>query len=157
SFVPSDQQAKLAIIADANSILAPTLQPHAPSAPITPEQVRLAAKTALAQIDPALPKLPKDHPLAAIAADLHGLLNAKDDVLLVTDKALTRFLPDQLDRLRTVLSAEPVTLESIPAEIARDWRLPDGRARVQVLSTPQARSSQGLQQFVSEVTKIAPN
>ena len=47
-----------------NSILAPTLAPPVtPPAPITPDQVRLAAKTALAQIDPALPKLPPDHPL----------------------------------------------------------------------------------------------
>ena len=157
SFVPDDQQAKLAIIADANSILAPTLLPHSPAAPVTPDQIRLAAKTALAQIDPALEKLPKDHPLVAIAADLHRLLNADDDVLLATNRALTRFLPDQLDRLRTVLSAEPVTLDSIPPDIARDWLLPDGRARVQVLSTPQARSSQGLQQFVDEVTNLAPN
>jgi hopanoid biosynthesis associated RND transporter like protein HpnN len=157
SFVPDDQQAKLAIIADANAILTPTLLPHTPAAPITPDQIRLAAKTALAQIDPALPKLPKDHPLAAIATDLHTLLAANDDVLLATDHALTRFLPDQLDRLRTVLNAEPVTLDSIPPDVSRDWLLPDGRARVQVLSTPQARSSAGLQQFVDEVTKIAPN
>jgi hypothetical protein len=157
SFVPDDQQAKLAIVADANSILAPTLLPHSPAAPVTPDQIRLAAKTALAQIDPALEKLPKDHPLVAIAADLHRLLNADDDVLLATNRALTRFLPDQLDRLRTVLSAEPVTLESVPPDIARDWLLPDGRARVQVLSTPQARSSQGLQRFVDEVTNLAPN
>jgi uncharacterized protein len=157
SFVPDEQQAKLAIIADANSILTPTLLPHAEAAPITPDQIRLAAKTALAQIDPALAKLPKDHPLDAIADDLHGLLNAKDDMLLATDRALTRFLPDQLDRLRTVLSAEPVTLDTIPPDIARDWLLPDGRARMQVLSTPQARTSQGLERFVAEVTKIAPN
>jgi uncharacterized protein len=157
SFVPSDQQAKLAVIADASSILTPTLLPHTPAAPITPDQIRLAAKTALAQIDPALAKLPKDHPLAAIATDLHGLLTANDTVLLATDRALTRFLPDQLDRLRTVLNAEPVALDSIPPDVARDWRLPDGRARVQVLSTPQARTSTGLRQFVDEVTQIAPN
>jgi hopanoid biosynthesis associated RND transporter like protein HpnN len=157
SFVPDDQQAKLAIIADANSILAPTLLPHAPAAPVTPDQIRLAAKTALAQIDPALAKLPKDHPLAAISADLHRLLTAKDEVLLATDRDLTRFLPDQLDRLRSVLSAEPVTLGSIPPDVARDWLLPDGRARVQVLSTPEARSSRGLHRFVDQVTKIAPN
>ncbi len=157
SFVPDDQQAKLAIIADANSILTPTLLPHAPAAPITPDQIRLAAKTALAQIDPALAKLPRDHPLAAIAADLHGLLTANDNVLFATDRALTRFLPDQLDRLRTVLNAEPVMLASIPLDVADDWRLSDGRARVQVLSTPQARTSKGLQQFVEEVTQIAPN
>ena len=157
SFVPDDQQAKLAIIADANSILAPTLLPHSPAAPVTPDQIRLAAKTALAQIDPALPKLPPGHPLADIASDLHRLLTANDDVLMSTERALTRFLPDQLDRLRTVLSAEPVTLATIPSDFARDWLLPDGRARVQVLSTAQARSSQGLRQFVDDVTAIAPN
>src|SRR6185295_11000935 len=113
SFVPDDQQAKLAIIADANSILTATLLPHTPAAPITPDQIRLAAKTALAQIDPALAKLPKDHQLVAIAADLNQLLNAPDEVLMTTDRMLTRFLPDQLDRLRTVLTAEPVTLASV--------------------------------------------
>ena len=65
---------------------------------------------------------------------------------------LTRFLPDQLDNLRTALSAEPVTLASIPPDVSRDWLLPDGRARVQVVSTPQARSSAGLHEFVAQVT-----
>jgi hopanoid biosynthesis associated RND transporter like protein HpnN len=157
SFVPDDQQTKLALIADANAILGPSLMPRGPPAPITAEQIRLAAKTALAQIDPALDKLPKDHPLAAIATDLHRLLAANDEVVLATDRALTRFLPEQLDRLRTVLSAEPVTLDSIPTDFARDWLLPDGRARVEVLATPQARTSRGLRQFVSEVTNIAPD
>ena len=69
SFVPDDQPAKLAIIADADSILAPTLLPLSPPAPVTADQVRLAAKTALAQIDPALPKLPQGHSLGLIAAD----------------------------------------------------------------------------------------
>ena len=70
---------------------------------------------------------------------------------------LTRFLPDQLDHLRTALTAEPVTLASIPPEVSRDWLLPDGRARVQVMSTPQARSSQGLHEFVAQVTAVAPD
>jgi uncharacterized protein len=157
SFVPDDQQAKLAIIADANSILAPTLLPHAPPAAITPEQIRLAAKSALAQIDPALARLPKDHPLAAIAADLHQLGSASDDVLLATDRALTRFLPEQLDQLRTVLTAEPVTLQSIPQDVSRDWLAPDGRARTHVLSTPAGRGSQGLRQFVEQVKTVAPD
>jgi uncharacterized protein len=157
SFVPDDQQAKLAIIADANSILAPTLLPHDPPAPITPDQIRLAAKTALAQIDPALKKLPKDHPLAAIAGDLRQLQSASDDVAMATDHALTRFLREELDDLRTVLSAEPVALTSVPPDVLRDWLLPDGRARTQVVSTPQARSSRGLRQFVEQVTAIAPD
>jgi uncharacterized protein len=157
SFVPDDQQSKLAIIADANSILAPTLTASSPAAPIKPDEVRLAAKTALDQIDPALPKLPKDHPLDAIANDLRQLMTAPDPVLLATNDALTRFLPEQLDSLRTALSAEPVTLASIPPDVSRDWLLPDGRARLQVVSTPDARSSAGLHEFVAQVTAVAPD
>jgi hypothetical protein len=157
SLVPDDQQAKLAIIADANSILGPTLMAQPSPAPITPDQIRMATRTALAQIDPAIEKLPKDHPLVAIDGDLHRLLNAPDDVLLATNTAMTEFLPQQLDQLRSVLNAEPVTVSSIPPDVARDWLLPDGRARVQVLSTPEARSSKGLAEFVDQVTHVAPN
>jgi hypothetical protein len=157
SFVPDDQAAKLAIIADANSILAPTLLPHETPVPITPDMIRLAAKTALAQIDPALAKLPKDHPLAAIDGDLRQLQTAPDEVLMATDRALTRFLPDQLDRLRNALNAGPVTLASIPPDVSRDWLLPNGQARLQVMSTPEARSSHGLHQFVEQVTAVAPD
>ncbi len=157
SFVPDDQQQKLAIIADAQSILAATLAPPVtPPAPITPDQVRLAAKTALAQIDPALAKLPPNHPLAAIAGDLRQLQTASDAVAIATNAALTRFLPDELDRLRTALSAEPVTLAAIPADLARDWLLPNGQARVQAMPKDLGKGSRGLRRFVQEVTRIAP-
>lgn len=158
SFVPDDQQQKLAIIADAQSILAATLAPPVtPPAPLTSDQVRLAAKTALAQIDPALAKLPPDHPLAAIAGDLRQLQTASDAVAMATNAALTRFLPDELDRLRTAMSAEPVTLASIPPDLARDWLLPDGQARVQAMPKDLGQGSRGLSNFVQEVTQIAPN
>jgi hopanoid biosynthesis associated RND transporter like protein HpnN len=157
SFVPDDQQAKLAIIADADSILAPTLTAREPPAPITPDEVRLAAKAAVAQIDPALAKLPKDNPLVAIAADLHQLMAAPDPVLITTNAMLTRFLPDQLDHLRTALNAQPATLASVPPELSRDWLLPDGRARMQVVPAAEIRGSKGLREFVAQVTAVAPD
>jgi hopanoid biosynthesis associated RND transporter like protein HpnN len=157
SFVPADQQQKLAVIADANTILAPTLSPHGVAAPVTAEQIRMAAKAALAQIDPALAKLPKDHSLALIADDLRRMQTAPDELLMATDSALTRFLPTQLAHLRLALGAEPVTVTSIPPDMARDWLLPDGRARVQVNPKPGAQTPQGLKAFVREVSAVAPN
>jgi hopanoid biosynthesis associated RND transporter like protein HpnN len=157
TFVPADQQQKLAVIADANTILAPTLAPHGSSAPVTAEQIRMAAKAALAQIDPALAKLPNGHPLALIADDLRRMQTASDEVAMATDSALTRFLPTQLAHLRLALTAEPVTLSSIPPDFARDWTLPDGRARVQVNPKPEAQKPQGLKQFVQQVTAVAPD
>ncbi|HEY1411586.1 MAG TPA: MMPL family transporter, partial [Rhodopila sp.] len=157
SFVPADQQQKLAVIADANTILAPTLAPHGSAAPVTANDIRMAAAAALAQIDPALPKLPKDHPLALVAGDLRRMQSASDAVLMAANTALTRFLPTQLDHLRLALGAEPVTLNAIPPDFARDWVLPDGRARVQVNPKPEAQSPSGLRTFVRQVVAVAPN
>ena len=157
SFVPADQQEKLAVIADANTILAPTLAPHGSAAEVTADQIRLAAKSALAQIEPALAKLPKGHPLVSIADDLRRMQTAPDSVLLATNAALTRFLMSQLDHLRLALTAEPVTLSSIPPDFAHDWVLPDGRARVQVNPKPEAQTPQGLKTFVQEVSAVAPD
>ncbi|HEY0184794.1 MAG TPA: MMPL family transporter, partial [Rhodopila sp.] len=157
SFVPEDQAQKLAVIADANTILAPTLAPHGTATPVTAEEIRMAAKAALAQIEPALAKLPKGHPLALIADDLRQMQAASDEMLMAANAALTRFLPIQLGHLRTALTAEPVTLSSIPADFARDWLLPDGRARVQVNPKPEAQNPQGLRTFVQQVTAVAPD
>ncbi|MDE2582143.1 MAG: MMPL family transporter [Rhodospirillales bacterium] len=158
SFVPGDQKEKLAIIADAAQILGPTLLPLSPVVPASAAQIRLAAKTALGQIEAALPKLPPDSPLRAIATDLRQLSVAPDPVLMATNAALTRFLPAELDQLRTALSAAPVTEADVPPAIRRDWLLADGRARVQV--TPKvavSRTSAGLHAFVRQVVAVAPN
>ena len=157
SFVPKDQEAKLAQIADAAMILGPTLAPHGPVAAANAAEIRAAAKTALDQITPALVKRPADRMLAAIADDLRRLAGAPDATVLAADRSLTRFLPTELDELAVALEAAPATLQSVPAELARDWVLPDGRARVQVLPKPQARNSKGLGEFVAAVTAVAPD
>jgi len=77
--------------------------------------------------------------------------------LVAVDKALTRFLPSELDQLREALGARPVSLQTIPSELARDWVLPDGRARVQVVPKPAAGSTSGLREFVAAVAVIAPD
>ena len=155
SFVPDGQPAKLAILADAASILNATLAPRAPAAPVTAADLRLAVRTALAGMDRAAAKLPPGSVVAGIAEALHRLAAAPDATLIEADAALTRFLPLQLGRLRTALDAHPVTLANIPPDIARDWRLPDGRARVQVMAKPP-RDSNGLRAFVAEVRAVAP-
>ncbi|MDE2516307.1 MAG: MMPL family transporter [Rhodospirillales bacterium] len=157
SFVPHDQDKKLAIIADANSILAPTLLSHPAVSPVTADEIRLAARAALSQLTPALAHLPPGHPLAAIVADLRAVETAPDATVMAVNQALTEFLPAELDRLRTALSAVPVTLSDIPPTIARDWLLPDGEARIQVTSKASARDSAGLHEFVRQVQSVAPD
>jgi len=92
------------VIADARAILRPRCPPRRCAAPITPDQVRMAARVALSQIEPALTKLPegssarRDHRRSARAALMRTMTLA-----MAANAALTRFLPLQLDRLRDVV------------------------------------------------------
>jgi hopanoid biosynthesis associated RND transporter like protein HpnN len=157
SLVPGAQDEKLPLIADAASIMAATLAPRPPAAPVTPGELRMAVRTALAELERVQPRVPADHPLRGIATHLRTLAEAPDDTLLATNAALTRFLPAQLDRLRLALQAEPVTPDTIPETLARDWRTPDGRLRVQASAAPAARDPAGLQDFVAAVRGVTPN
>ena len=157
SFVPSDQEQKLAMIADAATLMGPSLVPIDTPPPPTAEEIRVAAKNAHGKLGPALAKVPADHVLVAIDGDLGRLAAAPDAVVIAADRALTRFLPAELDKLRASLEAEPATLQTIPPDLSRDWLLPDGRARVQVLPKTEASNTKGLAEFVASVTAVAPD
>jgi uncharacterized protein len=157
SFVPEDQQQKLAMIADAATLMGPSLAALDPLPPPNVGEIRVAARKAHENIAPALAKLPAEHVLHAIDGDLAKLAAAPDTVVRAAEGALTRFLPTELDQLRTSLEAEPATLDTIPPDLKRDWLLPDGRARVQVLSKAEARNTRGLAEFVAQVSAVAPD
>jgi hopanoid biosynthesis associated RND transporter like protein HpnN len=157
SFVPDDQPDKLAIIADAASILGPTLSPPSPAAPVTPDDVRAAALAAHDAIGRVLAKLAPDDPLRALHADLGALAHASDATAMQANDALVQFLPIQLDRLRRAFTARPVTAADVPPEVAHDWILPDGRARVQAIARLEASDSAGLHEFAREVRSVAPD
>jgi hypothetical protein len=157
SLVPTDQPAKLALIADAANILAASLSPRSPAAPVTAADLRLASRATGDGLAHASNKLPSGSTLAKIAADLQALADAPDATLLAANTALTRFLPAQLNELRIGLTAHAVTAASIPPDIARDWILPDGRARIGVTPKPEASGGPGLGRFVAQVTAVAPD
>lgn len=157
SFVPTDQAQKLPMIQDAASILLPTLSPY--DAPAHPDAsaIRASALKTIAALIPVLGKLPPDDPLRTIVAALQRLSTQPDAALLAADRALVRFLPVQLDQLRSVLQAGPVGLKDIPPEIARDWILPDGQAHIQVHIKGGAFDSHTLHKFLSDVRGVWPD
>ena len=157
SFVPTDQPAKLAAIADAAGILGPVLTGQAPKAAPDAAGIRTALAACLGQLSPALGRLPPGHPLAAIVADLRALQAAPDAMLLAADRALVRFLPGQLDRLRLALTARAVTEADVPPEIARDYVQPSGAARLMVVPKAAVVDSDVLRAFVAQVRSIAPD
>ncbi|MBV8870274.1 MAG: MMPL family transporter, partial [Acetobacteraceae bacterium] len=158
SFIPEDQDQKLAILSDAQTILGPTLAASPAATPATPADIRMAAKAALAQIEPALPRQPAGSALGGLAEVLRALSTAPDSDLVATNEALTRFLPSELARLRDSLDAQPVTLASLPEGVKRDWLLADGRARIQVVPKPISdKTGNQLTAFVEQVRSVAPD
>ncbi len=158
SLVPDDQAAKLAMLQDAAGLLQASLTPDAKATAPSAAELRDAVRSAAARLASVRGKLPDSDPLAGIAGDLAALGNASDPVLLAANRALTRFLPLQLDRLRVALAAGPVTRDDVPPDVKRDWVTPDGRAKLQVLPRHTAAAGNaGLHRFVAEVTAVAPD
>ena len=157
NLVPADQPAKLAALEDAANVLAPALQPPAPAAPPDAASLRAASAQAAQQLAPIMAKLPAASPLHEILAQLRALSHAPDSAVLAANDALMRFLPAQIARLRLALSARKVTLADVPAELRRDYVLPDGRARIEVVPKEAVSESDALRRFVDQVRAVAPD
>ena len=69
---------------------------------------------------------------------------------------LTRPLATMLDQARTALTAEPVTRDTLPADLVRDWRSPKGLYRVEVFPSGDANDNRVLERFRRAVTAVAP-
>ena len=156
SFVPDDQPAKLALIQDASLLLDPTINPLQVAAPPTDaETVQSLREAARSLRDAAAAS-------SAPAADALRLASALD-VLAAGSPALRAHaaetvispLNTMLDQVRSMLVAQPVTLQTLPPDLVRDWTAPDGRARAQVF--PRHNDNPSLKVFADEVRQVAPN
>jgi len=61
-----------------------------------------------------------------------------------------------LENLKASLNPERVTLDTLPADLARQWKTPDGRARVSVTPKGDANRTSVLRRFVDAVLKVEP-
>jgi hypothetical protein len=73
------------------------------------------------------------------------------------EAAITPPLNYDLERLRSSLDPESVTIEALPSDLVRDRVLPDGRARVQVLPRGDSNDSDVLRKFASSVLAAEPS
>lgn len=155
TFIPEQQHAKLAMIQQTQGILAPSLSAGTPPA-VTPARLRAAAAMAASEIAKVKARLPKNSPLLGIGQALEQLKTASDTRVMAMNATLTRYLPGELTRLNQALSARPITEKTLPRALRRDWFLPDGQVRVQVIPTAAAQTSAGLWKFVRAVHAVVP-
>lgn len=77
--------------------------------------------------------------------------------LRVAERALLRYLPSRLQRLKGALDADDVTLDALPDRIRARYIAKDGRARVQIFPAEDLSDPVALRKFVAEVRGVAPD
>ena len=154
SFVPDDQDAKLAIIQDARTLLGPSLYPSSIRPPSSDQAV--LAKTADFEKDVKALADKGDKSAARLSNALQQVLAHGRVALPGLIENLSNNAARRLDELRGSLNPQKITLDTLPADLKDDWVAKDGRARVEVFPKADMRDNTQLVKFVAAVRKIAP-
>ena len=161
SFIPGEQEQKLAILADLKLLIEPTLTPDEALPPPSDDEVLTSMaglRTALQPI--ALREVERgasDSPAIRLARALDGAAARGMEIIPDLERDLLTGLEQRLDTLRTVIDARPVTLVSLPPQLRGSWIAPDGRARIEIFPKGDARNQEVLKQFVTAVRSVAPD
>lgn len=155
SFVPGDQEPKLAILSDLGLLIGPTLDAPATATPPSDDAIRAAAAKTAATLRQIAPE--PDSPERRLADGLDRLSKADAATLARVSEALLNALPMTLDRLRLLLSAEPVTLADLPKDLRETWVAPDGQAKLTAFPSGNAADNAVMERFVDAVRKVAPH
>ncbi|MBI1207718.1 MAG: MMPL family transporter [Azospirillum sp.] len=152
SFVPDQQERKLAILDDANLLLGPTLNPVAVKPPPNAAEIRETLRDSVEAMT-----APDSNPTARRLGTLLGQALERDDATLARLGAiLMNGLTERLGELRAALTASAISLETMPDSVKRDWIAPDGEARIEVAPSGDARNNTTLVALVSAVRDLAP-
>jgi len=159
SFVPTEQDDKLAIIQDAGFFLQNTLNPQSVrSAPTDAEDAAAIKTTAQDLLDSIVDAS------GATAGDarrlsrlLTNLADGPAEPRRIVRDALVKPLEVTLDQVRDLLNAAPVTVESLPQSLAQDWVAPNGLARIEVAPKGDSNDNATMRRFADAVLEVAPD
>jgi uncharacterized protein len=158
SFVPKDQDEKLAIIDDANFFFANTLNPDPIDPAPTPAQTLEAINKTAADLTTTTASL--DTPAATQARRLASALNALAKASPATreeaERVLVTPLMTTLRQVRDLLSAAHVTADTLPSSLKSAWVAPDGEVRIEARPRGDGNDNSVLHRFVDAVREVAP-
>ena len=158
SFVPPDQEPKLAALKEVAESLGPELAPAKLKTPPNEQDIRDALTSAAAMLKQAAGKGtgPGSDAAAHLGDTMTKLSTAPMAVL--TRVADTMIPPMHLliEQIQASLSAQPVSLDTIPATLKSEWLNASGEARIEVTPKDITGSNAALQQFSDAVLKVAP-
>ncbi|MDR7036725.1 MULTISPECIES: MMPL family transporter [Methylobacterium] len=158
TYVPRDQDQKLATIQETAQLLDPVLNPgRKPPPPTDADNVKAIKDAVTALRGVAGSSEPGAKSAEALANTLDKLANAPVAVREAASVALTTDLKTLLKRLSDLLHPEKVTLENLPPQVKAEWVAADGRARIEVHPKGNSNDDQVLRNFAKEVQTVAPH
>jgi uncharacterized protein len=154
SFVPQDQDEKLAIIADAAFLLNTSLAPAQTKPPPDDEETQGALSDAAA----AFERLGggAETTSARMERSLRALAAASPEARAAAEAELLDGLKLRLQQIRASLHPESVSLDRLPLDLIQDWVTEDGRARVEVQPVGNQTDNETIKRFASAVLAEAP-
>src|SRR5579863_1368770 len=159
TFIPEHQDEKLAQIKATAATLGPALSPKTVSPPPTDaENVAVINST----VD-VLTKLAGDArgpgPDAArrLVAAMTTLAKGDRAARQRAEVAFVQPLQTALDDVRNLLKAKQITRENLPQSLVAQWVTADGKARLQISPSGNARDNTTLRTFAHDVLQVEPN
>jgi uncharacterized protein len=159
AFIPGDQEPKLAAIRQLANVLNPALRPDPNKKPPTDADNVAALKGVADGLKQSAGTQTGRGAVAAkrLAEDLTKLAGGDEALRARAHAAMIPTLNTALDELRGYLQAQPVTLETLPPEIAREWVTQDGRFRVEIVPKGDPNDNETLRKFARAVQEVEPN
>ncbi|WP_375275853.1 MMPL family transporter [Methylorubrum thiocyanatum] len=158
TFVPRDQDQKLATIQETAQLLAPALNPaRKPPPPTDAENVKALKDTAAALKTIASGDAAGAKAAARLSGTLDTLADAPAEKREAASVALTTDLKTLMSRLSGLLDPKKITLDNLPKPLKAEWVTSDGRARIEVHPKGDSNDDQVLRHFAKEVLSIDPH
>lgn len=159
SFMPTDQDAKLALIADANLLLDPTINPFDVLPPPSDADNVAALRAAAGELRmaAAADHGPAGQDAMTLVAALDALASGPPAHRAAAQAMVVEPLGTLLGQMRSMLTAQPLNMKTLPPDQISQWMTPDGRARVQVFPKGGVLNDAQQKRFAKVVTDIAPN
>ena len=156
SFVPDRQQEKLALIADAASLLGPTIESSETQPKPSDEDTVATLREAADAYSKASKKAGGSRVTEHMANALRKLAEANPKVRVMAETALLDGLKLRLTQIRQAFKAEQFTIKQLPPDIVSDWITGDGRARIEVAPKGDGNDNANLRRFATAVLAVAP-
>jgi hopanoid biosynthesis associated RND transporter like protein HpnN len=159
SFVPQDQEQKIAMIKAAAGQILPGISPPGTKPPPSDSDDKLAlnAMADKLQTTSARATGKAGDQAKRFVSLLHRLADAPESTRAVVRTALFPPLKTTLGLLRDSLQPQPVSADTLPADLKREWIAKSGEARVQVAPTGDANDNATLQRFTDAIYAVSPN